>query len=140
MPDNYANHIYLSPVPLEPPSYPHSRCTPLDYHRSPGWAYCVIQQHSTSCFTYNSAYMSMLISQFILSSPSPSAFTSPFSMSASLFLPCKYVHHYHFSRSHIVLIHNVCFSFSDLTSLCITRSRFIHFSSTDSHLFLFMAE
>ena len=41
--------------------------------------------------------------------------TSPFSMSVSVFLPCKPVHLYHFSRFHIyVLIYDICFSLSDL--------------------------
>ena len=44
--------------------------------------------------------------------------TSLISMSASLFLPCKQVHLYHFSRFHIyVLIYNICFSISALTHL-----------------------
>ena len=62
-----------------------------------------------------------------------------FSTSVSLFLPCKPVHLYYFSRFHIyVLIYDICFSLSDLlhsvwqtlgpsTSLQITQ-------------FLFMAE
>ena len=38
-----------------------------------------------------------------------------FSTSVSLFLPCKPVHLYHFSRFHIyALIYNICFSLSDL--------------------------
>ena len=38
-----------------------------------------------------------------------------FSLHLSLFLPCKLVHLYHFSRFHIhVLIYNICFSLSDL--------------------------
>ena len=37
------------------------------------------------------------------------------SLHLSLFLPCKPVHLYHFSRFHIyALIHNICFSLSDL--------------------------
>ena len=63
------------------------------------------------------------------------------STSVSLFLPCKPVHLYHFSRFHIyVLIYYICFSLSDLTSLCMTVSRSIHVSTNDPILFLFMAE
>ena len=41
--------------------------------------------------------------------------TRPFSTSVPLFMPCKWVHQYHFSRFHIyVLIHDICFSLSDL--------------------------
>ena len=39
-----------------------------------------------------------------------------FSTFVSLFLLCKYVHLYHFSRFHIdVFIYNICFSLSDFT-------------------------
>ena len=38
-----------------------------------------------------------------------------FSTSVSLFLPCKLVHLYHFSRFHIyALIYDICFSLSDI--------------------------
>ena len=38
-----------------------------------------------------------------------------FSTSVSLFLPCKLVHLYHFSRFHIyALMYDICFSLSDL--------------------------
>ena len=44
-------------------------------------------------------------------SPSLAVSISLFSMYESLFLPCKYVHQYHFSRFHIyVLIYNIYFS------------------------------
>ena len=67
----------------------------------------------------------------------PCCVPSLFSMSAYLFLTCKYVHH--FSRLHrYVLIYDICFSLW-LTSLCITGSRFIHLMRTDSNLFLFTA-
>ena len=73
-------------------------------------------------FIHISVYMSIPISQFI---PSPRPATHPhfpplvfihlFSTSVSLFLPCKPVHLYHFSRFHIyVLIYNICFSLSGL--------------------------
>ena len=45
-------------------------------------------------FTYGSIYMSMLLSPVIPLSPSPTVSTSPFSISVSPFLPCKWVHHY----------------------------------------------
>ena len=72
-------------------------------------------------------------SQFVPPSPSPAPFTSPFSTSVSIFLPCKEVHQYHFSRLYIyVLICDICFS---LTSLRMTDSRFIHLTTTDSQHF-----
>ena len=59
--------------------------------------------------------MSVPIPQFIPRYLSPPVSTYPFSTSASLFLPCKYVHVYHFSRCHLyALLYNVCFPLSDL--------------------------
>ena len=84
--------------------------------------------------------VSVLLSQFIPPSPSPSVFTSVFSMSVSPLLSCKQGHQHHLSRFRIyVLIYSICFSLSDLTSLCIIGSRFIHLVRTDSNAFLFMA-
>ena len=49
----------------------------------------------------------------------------------SLFLPCKSVHQYHFSRFHTyVEIWHLLFSFW-LTSLCMTNSRFVHLTTSD---------
>ena len=71
-------------------------------------------------FLHIRIYMSIPISQFI---PPPSPRTPAtglvsihlFSTCVSLFLPCKPVHLYHFSRFHIyALIYNICFSLSDL--------------------------
>ena len=77
--------------------------------------------------------MSVTISLFI---PPPNLVSIRlFSTSVSLFLPCKPVHLYHFSRFHIyMLIYDTCFSLSDLlhsvwqslgpaTSLQITQFR-----------------
>ena len=67
-----------------------------------------------------SVYMSIPISQFIPPPPPPGHFPPLgsihlFSISVSLFLPCKPVHLYHFSRFHIYeLIYNICFTPSDL--------------------------
>ena len=59
--------------------------------------------------------MSNLISQFIPPSPSPTVSTNPLTTSTFLFLPSKLVQMYHFSRIQIyTLIHNICFSLSDL--------------------------
>ena len=71
-------------------------------------------------FIHISVYMSIPISQFITPPPPASRFPPLvsiclFSTSLSLFLPCKPVHLYHFSRFHIyALIYNICFSLSDL--------------------------
>ena len=66
-------------------------------------------------FIYVSVYISMLLFQFLLSSPSLAVSTSLLSVSVSLFLPCKQVQQYHFSRLHMyALTYNICFSLSDL--------------------------
>ena len=64
---------------------------------------------------YDGIYMSMLLSQFVLPSPSPTVSTNLFSSSASPFPLCKYILQYCFSRFHVyVLIYSICFSISDL--------------------------
>ena len=67
-------------------------------------------------FTHGSVYMLMLLSPFIPLSPFPIVSMSPFSISASPFLPCKYVCQYHFYRFHIyTLISDIYFSLSYFT-------------------------
>ena len=69
-----------------------------------------------SNFTFTSLkFVSVLLSQFVLPSPSPAVSTSLFCVSASPLVLCKQVHPYHPSRFHIyALIYNNCFSLSDL--------------------------
>ena len=111
-------YVYIYPFPLGPPSHPsippiqvtteHRAELPVLYNMFPLAIY----------FTHDSVFMSIPISQFIPSSPSsPSSTVStcPFFMSASLLLPWKQVHLYHFSGFHIfALIDDICFSLSDL--------------------------
>ena len=55
-------------------------------------------------------------------------------MSVSLFLPCKWVHLYHFSRFHTyALIYDIYFSLSDFT-LTISRSILVSANGTLSFL------
>ena len=115
-------YVYKYPPPSWaslPPPYP----TPQGQHRGPSWTL----RYTAICFTHCRVYMSMQLSQFGPSSPSPSVSTSLLWMSVSLFLPCKWVHQYHFSSSHMhVLISDICFTFW-LTSLCMTLDwSFIH--------------
>ena len=99
---------FLSHPPLPSP-------TPPGHHRAPVWVPCVEQQLPTSCLTHGSICVSMLIPPFVPGPPFPAVFTSLFSMCVSPFLPWREVHLDHFSRFHIyVLIHNICFSLSDL--------------------------
>ena len=72
-------------------------------------------------FIHIGVYMSIPISKFIPAPPPPFPCFLPlvskhlFSTSVSLFLPCKLLHLYHFSRFHIyALIYDICFSLSDL--------------------------
>ena len=90
-------------------------------------------------FTRSSVYVPVPPSRLVPPSLSPAISTSLFSMRASLFLHYKWVPQYHLSRVNIYsLICNIYFSLSDLTSLCITGSRFL--LTTDSNSLLFMAK
>jgi len=69
--------VYICPLPPEPHSHlpPHS--TLLSCHRALGWASFVTQQIPTCHhFTYGNVYVSMLFSQFVPTSPSPTVFIS----------------------------------------------------------------
>ena len=52
------------------------------------WAPCIIQKTSIGYLTQSNVYVSMLVSQFVPHSPSPTVSTSLFSMCVSLLLPC----------------------------------------------------
>ena len=75
-------------------------------------------------FIHISVYMSIPISQFIRPPPPHPCHFPPlvsihlFPTSVSLFLPCKPVHLYHFSRFHIYAL--IWYLFFWLTSLCMT--------------------
>ena len=62
---------------------------PTFQHRAPGWAPHVIQWLLTIHSTHGSVYMLMLFSPFIPLFPSTTVSTSPLSISAFSFLPCK---------------------------------------------------
>ena len=95
------------------PHRPHP--TPLGYHRDQAELPVLYSSSPlVICFTHGSTHTSMLLSQLVPPSPPPVVPTSPFSMSASLFLPWKHVYKHHFSRCHIyALIYDICFSISD---------------------------
>ena len=104
-------YIYVPSLLNRPP-------TPLGCHRVPG----VSSLHHTG----NSHWLSILHMEMYMfpcySLNLSHSFLSPlkettsfFSTSASLFLPCKQVLQYHFSRFHVyALLYNICFSLSDL--------------------------
>ena len=72
-------------------------------------------------FIHITVYLSIPVSQFIPQPSPPDTFFPPlvsiclFSTSVFLFLPCKPIHLYHFSKFHIyALIYDICFSLCDL--------------------------
>ena len=90
--------------------------TPPSSHRALSWAPCAITAGS-HCLSILHMVVDICQPQSS-NSPHlcfPSVFTHPFSTSVSLFLPCKQVHLWYFSRFHIhALIYNIWFSLSDL--------------------------
>ena len=126
-------HVSLPWTPLPPPSPSHPsglpQCTSFE---CPVWC---IELGLVICFTYGNIHVSMLFSQIIPPSPSPTESRSLLFISVSLLL------------SHIVTIFlnsiyicvNIlywCFNFW-LTSLCIIGSSFIHLIKIDSNCILF---
>ena len=75
---------------------------PLGHHRATSWAPCAIQQLPLAvCFTHGSVCTSSPISQMMPRSPSPTVPTHLLTMSMSLFLLCKQIHLFPFSRFYI---------------------------------------
>ena len=107
--------IYIISLLSLPPLHP--------FHSSgePGCAPGVIYQLLTSYLFYTRKCIFANATFSICPTLSlPHWVHSLFSVSAPPFLPCTWVHQYHFSRFHIcVLIYHICFSLYDI-SLCIT--------------------
>ena len=98
----------------------------LGHHRALSRVPCAIQQVLISYlfYTYQCIYVSPNL-PIHLTPPFPPWCPYVCSLHLCLFLPCKQVHLYHFSRFHIyVLIYSICFSLSDLlhSVLTVTRS------------------
>ena len=89
---------------------------------------CALQQVPTSCFIHGGVYVNPSLPIHPTPCFPPSMSTSPFSTSASLALPCKQVYPYHFSRFHICINRQYCFSLSDLLQ---TDPRSNHDSKSD---------
>ena len=106
-------------------------------------------EHPVSCiepglviyFTYDNIHVSMLFSQIIPPSPSPTESKSLFFTSVSLLLSRIQGYRYHLSKFHtFVLVYCIGVFLSDLTLLCIICSSFTHLISTDSNAFFLIAE
>ena len=97
-PESVIGGAYVPPfLNLLPISLPIS---PARWSQSTASELPVAQQIRTLYFTQSNVCISILLSPFVPPSPSRTTPTSLFSMSASLLLPCKQVHRYHFSRFH----------------------------------------
>ena len=91
-----------SRTPLPPPSssYPSgsSRCT------SPKHPVSCIEPGLPICFTYDNIHVSMIFSQIIPPSPSPTESKRLFYTSVSLLLSCIQDYHYHLSKFYIYVL------------------------------------
>ena len=108
-------YVYIRPLLLKPPSH-HSLIRPFQ----------IITEHFAELPVYTAASHQLAPSHVVVDacrsySPTlphpllPSYVHMLFLTYASLFLPCKYIPLYHFSRVYIyVLIKDTCFSLSDL--------------------------
>ena len=104
------------------------------------WAPSCIEPGLAICFTYDNIHVSMLSSQIIPPSPSPTESKRLFYTSASLLLSHIRGYHYHLSKFHIYVL--VCCIGVFLSGLLhsIIGSSFIHLIRTDSNVFFLMAE
>ena len=105
-------------------------------------------EHPVSCikpglviyFTYGNIHVSMLVSQIIPPSPSPTESKSLFCISMSLLLPCIWGCRYHLSKFHIyALIYYIGVFLSELLH-SVYRLQFIHLIRTDSNAFFLIAK
>ena len=88
-------------------------------------------------FIYGNVHILMVSPQII--PPLPSLAESKCLFFTSVSPLCTQDCQSHLSRFHVcVLIYSICLFLSDLTSLCIIGSRFIHLVRTDSNAFLFV--
>ena len=113
-----ATGVHVFPILNTPSHFP----LPSPSHPS-GSSQCTSPEHLVSCiepgleiyFTYDNTHVSMLFSQIIPPSPSPTESKSLFFTFVSLLLSRIYSHHYHLSKFHIyVLIYCIGVFLSDL--------------------------
>jgi len=130
--------VYISPLPLEPPSHLPPHPTPLGGHRAPalGSLYHTANSHWLSIHIHMFMYMFQCYS---LKSSHP--FLSPLCSKVCL-LCCpanRIISIIFLDSTYYALIHCRSLSLSDLLH-CITGSKFIHLIRTDANIFLFIAE
>ena len=114
-------------LPPLPPSHSSS------HHRALGWTLCYLGTSHYLFYTWQYIYTDThtCICATFLTLPS---LIFPHCVHKSILY---HVYQYLFSRFHIyALIYNTCFFSFWLNSLCIRDSRFIHFTTADSDLFL----
>ena len=132
--------LHVFPILNPPPtSLPIPSLWVFPVHQPRALVSC-IQPGLAICFTLDNIHVSMLFSQIIPPSPSPTESKSLFCTSVSfsvlhigLSLPSFYIPYI------CISILYQCLSFW-LTSLCIMGSSFIHLIRTDSNVFFLMAE
>ena len=106
-----ATGVHVSPIPNPPPT---SLLIPSLWVVPVHQLLC-IKLGLVICFTYSNIHVSILFSQIIPPSPSPTESKSPFFMSVSLLLSCIQGHWYHLSKFHIyVLVYCIGVVLSDL--------------------------
>ena len=131
-------YVYIYPLPLEPPSHPPtSHPSRISQSTKLSSLCCIAASHQLStlhmvvyicqCYSLNSSH-----SPFPAVSTSPSLLLHLYSCPANRFICTIFLD--------FILCVNIQYLFFSfwLTSLCITGSRFIHLTSTDSNLFLFI--
>ena len=92
-------HVFPIPIPTPTSLSTRSLCV-IPVHQARALVSC-IQPGLVICFTIDNIHVSMLISQNIPPSPSPTESKSLFCTSVSLFLFCIQGYHYHLSNFHI---------------------------------------
>ena len=130
-------HVSSILTPPPPPPVPSFRVVPV-YQL---WLFSCIKLGLVMYFTYGNIDVSMLFSQIIPPSSSPTESKSPF-LILCLFCCLEYRVIVTIFLNYIYIYVNIlywCFSFC-LTSLCIMGSSFIHLIRTDSNAFFLMAE
>ena len=126
-----------TPLPPRSPSHPSglSQCTGFECPVS------CIELGLVIYFTYSNIHVSMLFSQIIPPSPSPTESKNLFFISVSLFLSPVWGHHYLLSKVHIYALRYCIGVFlSDLLQYSILGSSFIHLIRTVSNVFFVIAE